>query len=52
MGMTSTVGYDIWSEDVTKPQITQHPQMGGDTSNPKQVTKHLHMGGDISKPIK
>ena len=38
MGMMSTTGYDIWSEDV--PQITRYPQMGGDISNPKQITQH------------
>ena len=29
---------------------TQHPQMGGDISNPKQVTKCLYMGGDTLNP--
>ena len=32
---TTTTGYDIWNEEVLEPKITQHPQMGGDTSNPK-----------------
>ena len=50
MGMTSIVGYDIWSEDVIETTITRHPQMGGDTSNPKQITKPPQMGGDTSNP--
>ena len=32
------------------PKITQHPQMGGDTSNPNQAIQHPQMGGDTSKP--
>ena len=48
IGMASIAWYDIWSEDVKKPQITQHPQMGGDTSNPNQMTRHPHMGEDTS----
>ena len=32
---TTTTGYDIWNEEVLEPKITQHPQMGGDISNPK-----------------
>ena len=33
-----------------KPQITQHPHMGGDTSNPNQMAQHPYIRGDISNP--
>ena len=36
---TTTTGYDIWNE-VPNRKTTKHPQMRGDTSNPKRITKH------------
>ena len=66
MGMKSTAGYDIWSEDTIeipnyltstygvrhfKPhQMIQHPHIMGDTSNPDQMILHPYIGGDTSNP--
>ena len=50
MGMMSTTGYDIWSENVTKTLNYPTSTNGGNTSNPKQVTKCLYTGGDTSNP--
>ena len=39
---TTTIGYDIWNEEVLEPKNYQHPQMGGDISNPhiwRQTTR-------------
>ena len=50
MGMMSTAGYDIWSEDTAK--ILNYPisTYRGRHLNPNKITQHPHMGGDTSNP--
>ena len=50
MGMMSTAGYDIWSEDTA--EILNYPisTYRGRHLNPNKITQHPHMGGDTSNP--
>ena len=46
MGMTSTTGYDIWSEDII--EILNYPisTYGGRHLNTNKITQHPHAFGD------